>query len=97
MVGNGEHGFQRMVTWVDLYLPHFLIFVSGVGNTKSNNAGGSEDANPEELASSDWMRLLEQNDGVYTLKRWKEVERLGVNKVTIAMALRELMRQTWSA
>ena len=86
-----------MVTWVDLYLPHFLIFVSGVGNTRSNNAGDSEDTNPEDLASSDWMQLLEQHNSIYTLKQRKEVERLGVNKVNIAMALRELMRQAWSA
>ena len=84
-----------MVMWVDLYLPHFLIFVSGVGNIKPNNAGDSKGVNPKELAINDWMQLLEEHDGVYTLKQWKEVERLGANKVNIANALRELMRPAW--
>jgi hypothetical protein len=62
----------------------------GVGSTKQNEDGENED--PEELATSNWKRLLDEDEGVYSLKPWEDD--LEANKASLAPALREIMRQS---
>ena len=76
------------------YLLHLLILASGMGSTKSNET--SEDEEPEDLARDDWVQLLNEKNGVYSLKPWDEVMEMKANKTTIAHACREIMRQAWS-
>jgi len=67
----------------------------GVGNTKPNEDG--EDEEPEELKDDAWMGLLDRDDdGVLSLKSWKDVTAMKANKVNLALALREITRQAWS-
>ena len=41
------------------------------------------------------MKLLESDDGLLSLKPWKEVTVGKANKANLALALREVMRQAW--
>jgi hypothetical protein len=80
-----------MVMQTDLYSFHPLTLVLGVGSTKSNGEG-DEDEELEELADAAWMSLLNETDGVYSLKPLEEVK---ANKVNVGRACRHLMRQAW--
>jgi hypothetical protein len=55
-----------------------------------------DNGDQEEPSSTDWKLLLDENDGVYSLKSWKDVLDLKAIKVNIALACREIMRQAWS-
>jgi len=84
-----------MVLQIDIYSFHLLIWVLGLGSIKPN--GGDEDeGEDEDLGGSIWKQLLNENDGVYSLKPWEEVLKAGANKATIGLACREVMRQAWS-
>ena len=56
----------------------------------------NEDEEPEDLARDDWVQLLNEKNGVYSLKPWDEVMEMKANKVKIALAWREIVRQAWS-
>lgn len=88
---NGGNGFPKKVLYTCLYSFHFLTLLLGVGNIEPNE-GSDEDTEPEELANSAWMRLLELDNGVYSLKPLEDVE---ANKVNLGIALRHIMRQAW--
>ena len=64
-----------------------------MGSIKPN--GGDEDED-EDLGDCVWMQLLNENDGVYSLKPWEEVLKAKANKINIGLACREIMRQAWS-
>lgn len=68
----------------------------GMGKAKPNEAEDDEDQDPEVLVSNDWVKLLNKKNGVYHLKPWDEVMDMKANKVSIAHACREIMRQAWS-
>jgi len=70
--------------------------VLGVGNTEGSGGGGDADEEPEETATGPWMKLLNDDNGVYSLKPLKEVLRMGPNGKSIGCALRHVMRQAWS-
>jgi len=74
---------------------HLAILVSGVGGTKPNKRGNEENEESEELEDEAWMKLLESDDGLLSLKPWKEVTVGKANKANLALALREVMRQAW--
>ena len=93
---NGGSGFHRRVMWVNLYSSHLLILISGVGNLRPNAREGDEDEIPKGPADEKWIRLLNEDDGVYTLKSWEEVVELKGNKHDVSHAFREVMRQAWS-
>lgn len=63
----------------------------GVGTTKPNEEDEIEE--PEDLVSNNWRGILEGDHGTYSLKPWDEVS--GANKVNLALALREIIRQAW--
>ena len=67
--------------------------VLGAGDIKPND-GEDEDEDPKELADDAWKKLLNQDDGVYSLKPWEEVTE--ANSKDIAKACREIVRQAWS-
>jgi hypothetical protein len=67
--------------------------VLGAGDIKPNG-GEDEDEDPKELANDAWKKLLNQDDGVYSLKPWEEVSE--ANSKDIAKACREIVRQAWS-
>jgi len=51
---------------------------------------------PKKLQANLWKKLLDfDEDGVFSLKPWREVSALKANKVNLALALREVMRQAW--
>lgn len=68
--------------------------VLGVGNTKPNQRDG-EDEESEEQENDSWLKLLDSDDGILSLKTWKEVSTVKANKTNLALALREVMRQAW--
>lgn len=65
-----------------------------MGSTKPNGGDG-DDEDPRELAGEPWMELLDETDEVYSLKPLEEVLEMKANKVNIARACREFMRQAW--
>lgn len=67
-----------------------------MGSTRPNEGGEGEDEDPGELAKDAWVQLLNEDDGVYSLKPWKEVLKAKANKTSIGLACREIMRQAWS-
>ena len=67
----------------------------GVGSIQPNESEDEEDQEPEELESDGWMRLLNYDNGVLSLKPWTEVSDARANKSNIALALRAVMRQAW--
>jgi hypothetical protein len=79
--------------FTDSYNSHLLILISGLGSIKPNE-GGDENEGSEDLASNEWMKLLNEDDGVYSLKPWKEA--MKASKHNLSLALREIMRQAWS-
>jgi hypothetical protein len=93
---HGGSGLQKMVFSSCLYSFHLLTLVLGVGSTRGNGGGGDDDQDPEATEHHPWMQLLNENDGVYTLKTLEELKKLKANKNNIARAFRELMRQAWS-
>ena len=79
------------------FLPTYLVILFlGVGSTKPNERENEEDKEPEELEDDAWMKLLDNDDEVLSLKSWKEVSAIKANKTNIALALRAYMRQAWS-
>lgn len=82
-----------MVTY---FCPLTYTLVLGVGNTKGSAGAGDEDEEPEEAASGSWMGLLNNDDGVYSLKPLKEVLKIGASGKIIGLAFRHIMRQAWS-
>lgn len=88
---NGGSGSHRKVLYDDSHSLHLLILILGVGSTKPNEEG---DEDPEK--DNDWKQLLNEDDGVYSLKPWEEVVEMKANKTNIALACREIMRQAWS-
>lgn len=92
---NGGNGFQRRVMWISLHSSLPLIFILGVGNTKANEGEDNQDQDPKQLASHKWKWLLDEKDGLYSLKPWEEVEDMSPNKDDIAYAFREVVRQAW--
>ena len=59
-------------------------------------AEDDEDEESEKPEGGAWMKLLDTDDnGVLSLKPWKEVTTLKANKVNLALALREVIRQAW--
>jgi hypothetical protein len=85
-----------MVLWANLNYFHPLILILGVGDIKPNDKEDNEDEEPKELADEAWMKLLNEDDGVYSLKPWKEVKATGANSKAIKHACREIVRQAWS-
>ena len=79
-----------------LFFPytHLAILVLGVGSTKPNRGEDDEDGEPEEEADS-WMKLLDLDNEILSLKSWKEVTALKANRGNIALALRAIIRQAW--
>jgi len=67
-----------------------------VSNTKPNETEDDEGEDSKGLANNDWIKLLNENDGVYSLKPWEEVMDMKANKVNVGLACREIMRQAWS-
>ena len=65
-----------------------------MGSIKPNE--GENNGNPAASTGITWTQLLNDEDGVYSLKTWEEVVETKANKTTIASALRELMKQAWS-
>ena len=95
---NGGNGLHKRVILVEFcsVLPTYLVMLlSGVGSTKPNQREDGEDEEPEELGNEAWMKLLDDDDGVLSLKPWEEVTAAKANKINIALALREVMRRTW--
>ena len=82
--------------WANLCSSHLLILILGVGNIRPNVREGDEDEIPRGSADKKWIWLLDENDGVYTLKPWEEVVKLKGNKSDVSHAFREVMRQAWS-
>lgn len=76
-------------------LTHTGILVAGVGSTEPDD--GENEDEPGELANAAWMQLLDMDDGIFSLKPWQEVCDLKANKVNIALAFREVLRQAWSS
>ncbi|KAF9781504.1 hypothetical protein BJ322DRAFT_1022917 [Thelephora terrestris] len=75
-------------------------FIQGMLNNSSENGETGfprMDEDPEELPKKDWVQLLNEDDGVYSLKPWDEVVQMKANKTKIALACREIMRQAWEA
>ena len=66
-----------------------------MGSTRPNE-GEDSDSGSDKLADSGWKKLLNEDDGDYSLKPWGDVLKTGANKITIGDALREFMRQAWS-
>ena len=66
-----------------------------MGNTRPNEEEGP-DSDSDKPADSGWKKLLNEDNGAYSLKPWADVLKIGVNKITIGDAFREFMRQTWS-
>lgn len=55
-----------------------------------------EDEEPEKLEVDPWKKFLDiDDDGVFSLKPWREVSALKANKINLALALREVSRQAW--
>ena len=69
--------------------------VSGVGSIQPNEREDEDEEEPEEMETDGWMRLLDSDDGVLSLKPWMEVTDSKANKANIALALRAVMRQAW--
>lgn len=69
-----------------------------MGDTKPNETedGEGEGEDPKGPTNNDWTKLLNENDGVLSLKSWEEVLDMKANKVNIGLACREMMRQAWS-
>ena len=84
-----------MVMEIDLYSSCLLMLILGVGNTKGNREEDSEDEAPEQMANTTWIRLLNESDGVYSLKPLEEVLDIKANKISMGCALREFIRQAW--
>ena len=57
---------------------------------------GDEDEIARGSVDENWIQLLDENDGVYTLKSWEEVVKLKGNKPDVSHAFRKIMRQAWS-
>jgi len=76
-----------------LFFFYLLTLVIGVGSTPANQKPDDED---EEPSSTSWTRLLEEMDGIYSLKPLAEVEEMNPNKVHLSLAFREIVRQAWS-
>jgi len=92
----GKVGFKEWYCKLIYIIPHLLTLVLGVGSIKPNEGGDNEDGDPEELADSAWMQLLDEEDGVYSLKPWEQVLELKANGNNIGQAFREFIRQAWS-
>ena len=82
-----------MVFVLSIHLP--VILVPGVGSVRANE--GENEEEDEELDFNIWMTLLDSDDdGVLSLKSWRDVSAAKANKTNIALALRTVMRQAWS-
>ena len=85
-----------MVMKIDLYSFCLLTLILGVGSTRANRGEDSEDEEPEDLASSVWMKFLNESDGICSLKPLEEALGMGANKANLRLACRHIMRQAWS-
>ena len=82
-----------MVFVLSIHSP--VILVPGVGSVRANE--GENEEEDEELDPNIWMTLLDSDDdGVLSLKSWRDVSAAKANKTNIALALRAVMRQAWS-
>ena len=82
-----------MVFVLSIHSP--VILVPGVGSVRANE--GENEEEDEELGPNIWMTFLDSDDdGVLSLKSWRDVSAAKANKTNIALALRAVMRQAWS-
>ena len=84
-----------MVMQADLYSFWLLTLILGVGSTKANQEGDSEDEGLEVTTESTWMKLLNKSGKVYSLKPLEEVLDMKANKHNIGCACRHIMWQAW--
>ena len=47
------------------------------------------------LENDGWMKLLNDDGKLFSLKPWEEVTAAKGNKINIGLALRTVMRQAW--
>ena len=74
--------------------------VLGVGSLGPNEKDDDDDDDDDEVEPTvtkdgAWMKLLDGEEGMLSLKPWKEVTALKATKVNLGNALREYMRQAW--
>ena len=77
---------------IDSYCFHLLTLVLGVGHTKPNRRD-EEEEEVVEMAVIPWMELLNEENGVLSLKPQAEVD---ANRDDLGFAWREVLRQAWS-
>jgi hypothetical protein len=73
-----------------------LTLALGVGSTGGNEGEDDEDQDPKNIENPPWKQLLNENDGVYTLKTLAELKELNAKKVPTSNAAREYLKQAWS-
>ena len=89
-MASGSTGLQKGVMLAEFILSPIYL------TTLVQGAEDDEDEEPEKREGNSWKKCLDIDDeGVISLKSWKEVTALKANKVNLAIALREIVRQAW--